>query len=191
MCIFDTMKKIYFIISILVSFTLLSCEINDYVEPKALPEPTQEGRQTFGVKINGNLWTPFQKYRVNPNFKPAPVVWGKLQQQTLRIAVTNQETLESISLMINGVNGIGEYKFMTYYPKNALEFSPFASLYQRCINGNCSQYVICNTCDNQVNLTHFDTTRKIFSGTFSVTFQKKDHPLETITLSDGRFDIKD
>ena len=94
------------------------------------------------------------------------MVWGKLQQQTLRIAVTNQQTLESISLMINGVNGVGTYRFMSFFPKNALEFTPYASLYQRCANGDCSQYVVCNTCENKVNITYYDTTRKIFSASF-------------------------
>lgn len=185
------MKKWYYIYIWLGLCSLCGCEINDYVEPQALPDATHEGLQTFGTKINGSLWVPFQKYRNSPNFKPAPVIWGKLQQQTLRIAVTNQQTLESISLMVNEIHGVGTYHFMSYFPKNTLEFTPYASLYQRCANGDCSQYVVCNTCENKVNITYCDTTRKIFSGTFEVTFQKKDSPSERVTLSDGRFDIRD
>ena len=117
------MKKWYYICIWLGLCSLCSCEINDYVEPQALPDATHEGLQTFGTKINGSLWVPFQKYRSNPNIKPAPVVWGKLQQQTLRIAVTNQQTLESISLMINGVNGVGTYRFMSFFRLSALSWS--------------------------------------------------------------------
>ncbi len=183
--------KFFTYIALFLCVVLASgCEINDYVEPKELPDFTHEGRQTFGVKINNTLWTPFQKYKTNPNFKPAPVVWGRLQQQTLRIAVTNQETLESISLMVNGVKGVGQYKFMMYFPKNAVEFSPYASLFQRCKEGNCQQYVICQNCDNQVSITHIDTTQHVVSGTFRVSFQRKDNPTDILTLSDGRFDIK-
>lgn len=179
------------ILLILTSTSLLSCEMNDYVQPEALPAITQIGKQTFGAKINGTIWTPFQRYKANPNFKPVPVVWGKYQNATLRLSVTNQNTLESMSFMINNVKDTGRYQFMRYFPKNAVEFTPFASVYQKCIDGNCLQYSICQTCENEVNITRFDPVSKIYSGTFSVTFQNKERPTEMLTLKDGRFDIRE
>ncbi|MEA5256738.1 hypothetical protein VB264_03010 [Arcicella aquatica] len=185
------MRKNRYLIIFILSFSLLSCEVNDYVHPDSLPEITQIGKQTFGAKINGTIWTPFQRYQANPNFKPAPVVWGKYQHSTLRLTVTNQNTLESISFMINNVQDTGKYQFMKYFPKNAVEFTPFASVYQKCINGNCSQYAICQSCENEVNIIRFDPVSKIYSGTFNVTFQNKDQPSDIIALKDGRFDIKE
>ena len=174
----------------LVFIALSSCEVADYVQPTELPEATQIGKQTFGVRINESIWTPFQRYKSNPNFKPVPVVWGKFQNETLRLTVTNQETRESISLMVDKVKGVGTYKFMTYFPKNAIEFTPYASVYQRCKGENCGEYPIAQAGENEVVITYFDAIQKIYSGTFKVTFQNKDNPAEVFTLKNGRFDVK-
>ena len=184
------MKFTKYMITLFAFALLTGCEVNDYVQPQELPEPTQMGKQTFGVKINEAIWTPFQRYRSNPNFKPVPVVWGRFQNETLRLTVTNQETRESISLMIDKVKGVGTYKFMTYFPKNAIEFTPYASVYQRCVDGNCEQYPIAQTGENEVIITHFDPIAKIYAGTFKVTFHNKDNQSEVFKLKDGLFDVK-
>jgi hypothetical protein len=184
------MKFTKYIITIFAFAALSSCEVNDYVQPTDLPEATQIGKQTFGVKINDLIWTPFQKYKSNSNYKPVPVVWGRMQGETLRLTVTNQKTRESISLMVDKVKGEGTYQFMTYFPKNAIEFSPYASVYQRCVGADCGQYPIAQNADNEIVITHFDPTQKIYSGTFKVTFQNKDNPSETFSFKDGRFDVK-
>ena len=184
------MKFTKYMITLFAFALLTGCEVNDYVQPQELPEPTQMGKQTFGVKINEAIWTPFQRYRSNPNFKPVPGVWGRFQNETLRLTVTNQETRESISLMIDKVKGVGTYKFMTYFPKNAIEFTPYASVYQRCVGENCGQYPIAQTGENEVIITHFDPITKIYAGTFKVTFHNKDNQSEVFKLKDGRFDVK-
>jgi hypothetical protein len=184
------MKFTKYIIALFALATLSSCEVNDYVQPTELPETTQIGKQTFGVKINESIWTPFQRYRSNSNFKPVPVVWGRMQGETLRLTVTNQETRESISLMVDKVTGEGTYQFMTYFPKNAIEFSPYASVYQRCAGTDCEQYPIAQNTENEIVITHFDPIHKIYSGTFKVTFQNKENPAEVFHFKDGRFDIK-
>ena len=175
----------------LFTFVALSgCEVNDYVQPSELPEASHIGKQTFGVKINESIWTPFQRYRSNPNFKPVPVVWGRMQGETLRLTVTNQETRESISLMVDKVKGEGTYQFMTYFPKNAIEFTPYASVYQHYVGEKCEQYPIAQNAENEIIITHFDPIQKIYSGTFKVTFQNKENSLEVFNLKDGRFDVK-
>jgi isocitrate dehydrogenase len=175
----------------LVFIVLSNCEVADYVQPTELPEATQTGKRTFGVKINESIWIPFQRYKSNPNFKPVPVVWGRYQNQTLRLTVTNQETRESISLMVDKVTGTGTYKFMTYFPKSAIEFTPYASVYQRCVGEKCAEYSIAQDADNEVIITTLDPIQKIYSGTFKVTFQNKDNPGEVFMLKDGRFDVKE
>lgn len=184
------MKFTQYIVALFALATLNSCEVSDYVQPTELPEATQIGKQTFGVKINELIWTPFQRYRSNPNYKPVSVVWGRVQGETLRLTVTNQETRESISLMVDKVKGEGTYQFMMYFPKNAIEFTPYASVYQRCVNGNCEQFSIAQNAVNEVVITHFDPIQKIYSGTFKVTFQNKDNSAELFNMKDGRFDIK-
>lgn len=184
------MKFIKYIVVLFALIALNSCESNDYVQPSELPEATKIGKQTFGVKINESIWTPFQRYRSNPNFKPMPVVWGSVQGKTLRLTVTNQETRESISLMVDKVEGEGTYQFMTYFPKNAIEFTPYASVYQRYVGEKCGQYPIAQNAENEIIITHFDPIQKIYSGTFKVTFQNKENPTEVFNLKDGRFDVR-
>ena len=178
-------------IPILFAFIALSsCEVADYVQPTELPEASQIGKQTFGVKINETIWTPFQRYKSNSNYKPVAVVWGKFQNGTLRLSVSNQTTRESMSFMVDKITGTGTYKFMTYFPKNAIEFTPYASVYQRCVGENCGQYPIAQNAENEVIITHFDAEQKVYSGIFKVTFQNKDNPAEVFMLKDGRFDVK-
>ena len=178
-------------IAIFLTFIALSsCEVADYVQPTELPEASQIGKQTFGVKINESIWTPFQRYKSNPNYKPVAVIWGKFQNGTLRLSVTNQTTRESISLMVDKVTGTGTYKFMTYFPKNAIEFTPYASVYQRCMGENCGQYPIAQSAENEVIITAFEPIQKIYSGIFKVTFQSKENSAEIFTFKDGRFDVK-
>jgi hypothetical protein len=77
-----------------------------------------------------------------------------------------------------------------YFPKNTIEFTPYASVYQRCVNNNCGQFSIAQNAENEVIITHFDPIQKIYSGTFKVTFQNKDNSAELFNMKDGRFDIK-
>ena len=184
------MKLTTYIIALFTFTAFSGCEVNDYVQPTELPEATKMGKQTFGVKINESIWTPFQRYKSNSNFKPTSVVWGRMQGETLRMTVTNQETRESISLMVDKVKGEGTYQFMTYFPKNAIEFTPYASVYQRCVGENCMQYPIAQNTENEIVITHFDSSQKIYSGVFKVTFQHKDNLAEVFHFREGRFDIK-
>jgi len=184
------MKFTKYILALFTLASLNSCEVNDYVQPTDLPEATQIGKQMFGVKINESIWTPFQRYQSNPNYKPVPVVWGRVQGETLRLTVTNQKTRESISLMVDKVKGEGTYKFMTYFPKNAIEFASYASVYQRYVGENYGQYPIAQNAENEIIITHFDPIQKIYSGTFKVTFQNKDNPTEVFNLKEGRFDVR-
>ena len=184
------MKLTKYIVALFIITALNSCETNDYMQPSELPEATQIGKQTFGVKINESIWTPFQRHKSNPHFKPMPVVWGRVQGETLRLTVTNQKTCESISLMVDKVKGEGKYQFMKYFPKNAIEFTPYASVYQRYVGEKYGQYPIAQNAENEVIITHFDPIQKIYSGTFKVTFQNKDNPSEVFSLKDGRFDVR-
>lgn len=186
--------KIFYYIGLFITLTTLSsCEENDYVQPAELPAPTQEGKQTFGAEINGIKWTPFQRFQSNSNYHVPEAIWGKYAAQTLRIAVNNQETLESLSFMVNSVKGEGTYRFMTYFPKQGsnIQFSPYASVYQKCKSGNCEQYVIHPSFENSITITHFDSLQKIYSGKFTVSFINKNNPNDIVTLRDGRFDIKE
>lgn len=174
-------------------FLFWNCEENDYVQPAELPAATQEGKQTFGTEINGIKWIPFQRFQHNSTYHAPEAIWGKYTTQTLRIAVNNQETLESLSFMVNSVKGEGTYRFMTYFPtrSNGIQCSPYASVYQKCKSGNCEQYVIHPSFENSLTITHFDSLQKIYSGKFTVTFINKNNPSDIVTLRDGRFDIRE
>jgi hypothetical protein len=182
------MKKLL-AIAMISLLALSSCELNDAVQPTQLPAESQEGKQIFGCKVNGSLWVPFSRYKTNANFTSIPVLWGQYSGEQLKLSANNQGSLETFYLTVNQVKSTGKFQFMKNYPKNALTFSPFASFYQKCIKGDCSQYVICQDCPNEVNITHFDAVQNIYSGTFSVTFKKVDNS-DFVTITEGRFDVK-
>ena len=187
------MQSTKYILLLCSLFLFWNCEENDYVQPAELPALTQEGKQTFGAEINGVKWMPFQRYSSNTNFHVPTALWGKYTAQTLRIAVSNQETLETMSFMVTSIKGEGSYRFLTYYPKHTSgsEFTPYASVYQKCKGGNCEQYVIHPSMENSLTITHFDSLQKIYAGRFTVSFVNKRNPADIITVRDGRFDIKE
>ncbi len=156
-------------------------EPSNYVQPTdpyhTLPEITQEGKNTFGCLMNGVVWVP----RVEI-FVP----WYTLDFQfntgngniTCRVLTTTQD----------------DFLQVTFGPTNnkpgTFNVKP---------SNNTSMYLLSMSKDyvpllkdsmfNRVKVNFIDTDYKIVSGEFQFKLYNNSNPKDTISVTNGRFDL--
>jgi hypothetical protein len=144
-----------------------------------LPPATQEGKNTFGCLINGNIWVPYKT-----DFSRKLEVWydPTYRNGSLRIiAERKKESVDqSITIAIDSLDHLGYY---------SLNFSGSKIYYDDVIR-NC----IYDSFDTSVfkmgklNITKLDHQNRIIAGTFEFTLFKSG--CDTIKATEGRFDVK-
>ncbi|GAB3971282.1 hypothetical protein GCM10028806_21000 [Spirosoma terrae] len=169
----------YFLESLLlVAWGLL---IANGCKPKedTLPAPTTEGLNTFGCKINGNVWIANGvRNDQGPAAKAIDVEFRPLSDSTFYLFIhTNASSKDRIQLALTkGVMGTNKVRnryddpFAIYYDN---QFRLFTSM-----ESNPGNVVI----------TRLDTQKRIVSGTFEFDGQ---YPVskEVVRITEGRFDI--
>lgn len=158
----------------------VTCLFSSCKEKEVYPSETQEGRNTFGVKIDGNKWLPNQASTV-------PVAPSRLQGEYIKqggiVAVTARRDNfdEVIVLTIVDVFKTGHYTFNGDSTKSTrTEFSGDK------LN---DKYRLFSGGINEVNITKLDTINKIVSGNFKVQLKGITNNA-TKNLTEGIFDIK-
>lgn len=178
------MKNLLILLSSLIVFTGCKKSVD------ALPEATQSGANTFGLKLDGKFWVPQKFAGIN-----APILKAQLMGANLNdIMITAQnfasEPLEyQFTLYIKNITGPGVY-----------ELNQNTDIYPN-VSGNYAYYVrrkinplnewitnVQNT--GSVTITKWDLTDNIVSGTFEFKGGSMDNSAEPIIVTDGRFDIK-
>jgi hypothetical protein len=134
-----------------------------------LPPITQTGANTFGCKVNGQVWLP-------------TTVWVDYQNGGMVIDAKNLYSPESTIIITIGnytITGNGSYKFgssTTYLSKGLYRY-------------NGSRYYTDSTYEGWLNISRLDSVNSIISGTFS--FMGKDvNTGEVVNVTEGRFDNK-
>ena len=158
-----------------------------------LPPETQEGKNTFGCKINGKNWVPTGKSgsfsggrlsAVNGEFRrlyPSTTLDFDLYIQAYKDE-------ESVELFARSVTEPGTYplKFLTETKPNAVRPLNYGVVrYDR-----QTEYVSTNTYTGSITVVWADTPNKILSGTFEFTAVNRTNPSQTIRVTNGRFDTK-
>ena len=167
-------KKIKLIIPfVLVAiFFSFKCRKND-VLPQ-LPAETQTGANTFGCKINGEIFTP----KASGNCYNYIVQYYK-SDSTLSIGIYNT-CAKNFQINIKRV-----FELRGYLIGNPI----INSFRYRTTQSSCSLYDFSNsTQTGNVAITRFDLTNKIISGRFFGTLKISGCP--DINLTEGRFDFK-
>jgi hypothetical protein len=158
-------------------------------ELEKLPPITQTGANTFGCLVNGMAWTPNGRrpdgWLGQPNLS---VYYNK--DSTYRMFGINAGQYKGarsrISFGTSKILQIGEYKidFETIDNKNHFDYSKYTP------GGSNLEYSI-----PYESLTYrkgrFVITKldNIFSGTFEIEFCKP-NSIDTLRITDGRFDVK-
>lgn len=166
-----------------IVLSLSSCkkEVNE------LPPATQTGANTFGLKINGELWVPkgFAGLPDNDMLK------ARLLGDVLIVTAQNfssSPTETEFEIRLFGVTGPGTYLLNTNtsYPAGPTSYGYYV---KRRVNP-LDEWITSAIQTGSVAITKLDTAAHIVSGTFQFNAENLIHPSQTISVTDGRFDIK-
>ena len=180
------MKKI---ITALILFVMLgaSCK-KDKTEPtelSKLPPATQTGAKTFGCLVNGVAFIP----QSNCNFlcnPPLQFGYDNSNGGQFFVEVNNDNMKQTI---VWGIDTCTVAKKYNYY--QSINHPIRLSL--RPNNNNCVLSTVidsevASTANGYIDITRFDLSNRIISGTFEFTLSK--NGCETKTITNGRFDAK-
>ena len=183
------MKKYTTLLLVVLASTLLaaSCKKTEtqLTELQKLPPATQTGANTFGCLVDGVAWLPngskpqtggpnIQVY-VDPTFQGGRFSITGHQynnfQSKINFGSANCTNAGYFDIS-SSTNGLGYNRFLNNV--NTCEFSSFdAATYRR----------------GFFNISRYDLTNKIFSGTFEFTIKSQGCG-DTIRITNGRFDVK-
>lgn len=187
-----TMKKAFLLLLITLLFGCIKDD--DDGTNDSLPEITQEGKNTFGCTINGEIFIP--KKEQGSIFDSSEVLEAKYYYEhyytaegyTLNISSYNDFTRKGIYIFLSqGAEQLQEnmtYDFQEYSPNNINgRFTwindPNTQNYQG------EYYTQANS--GELNIIKLDTVNKIISGTF--WFDAIDYYGNPAEIRDGRFDL--
>lgn len=155
----------------------------------SLPEATQTGANTFGLKLDGQFWVPQKFAGIN-----APILTAQLtgaNQNDLIVTAQNfasEPTETEFKLYIKNITGAGTYQFNQNTDINN-GASSYAYYVKRRINP-LNEWITSNQYTGSVTITKWDLPNMIVSGTFEFKAGSMDSSAAPITVTDGRFDIK-
>lgn len=174
------------ILVILASLTILSgCKKSI----DALPEATQTGANTFGLKLNGQFWVPQSFAGIN-----APILHAQLSGSNLdEIVITAQNfasepTESQFTLYVKNITGPGTYP-LNQNTDISSNSSSFGYYVKRKINP-VNEWITNADHTGSVTITKWDKTNGIVSGTFEFNAASLDSSANAITVTEGRFDVK-
>jgi hypothetical protein len=179
----------------LLAITLLSMRCrknkNEPEVPKTelekLPPITQTGANTFGCLVNGVAWLPNGTKPSNggPNIQ----VYVDPTFQGGRFGISghkyNENAGNTVDLLATPCIANGQY----FISQNNL----FIQYGKRILNNICeisSNEALTSVKNGTLNITKYDLTNRIFSGTFEATLYNPSTCTDTIKITNGRFDVK-
>lgn len=166
-----------------LSLLFISCK----KEVKELPPATQTGANTFGLKLNGALWVP-QGFAGLPD---NDLLKARLLGDVLIITAQNfsaSPTETEFEIKLYGVTGTGTYLLNTTasYPSGPGNYGYHV---KRRVNP-LDEWITSVSQTGAVTITKLDTGAHIVSGTFQFNAENLVNPSQTISVTEGRFDIK-
>lgn len=194
------MKKI--LLALILSFCFASCENSDDGTSSSLPELTTQGKNTFGCKIDGQIFIPKRKVIGSPYSNPilkATYVFNEYYFDGYYLSIiANNEVLEKLIniRLVGGENALVEGNT---YPISVNQDNNIYGFYEHwgetVDNGNGTgftpvySFYTDNTYYGELEIIKLDTENKILSGQF--WFDCKEVNRDTISkITEGRFDIK-
>ncbi len=176
------MKKIIFAAAVLV---LVSCK----KEITELPEPTQTGANTFGAKVNGQLWIP-QGFGIVPT---APLLEARYEPgRTVVINARNfaRQPLETeFEIYLLHVTAPGTYQLNANTEKYPYPSGNYAYYVERKIHP-INEWITNTQYTGRVEITKADTVNRIISGTFEFQAADMNGTSQPLSVTEGRFDVK-
>lgn len=146
----------------------------------SLPPATQEGKNTFGFRLNGSIWKP-KGFNGTPNLDATydPTYNGG----SLGIyAYTKDDATDQLIVFGgNNITSVGDYTIL-----GAGSFSPGAFFTDHLTM--CAYDDPSTSANGHFSISKLDTSTGIVAGTFEFTFSKPG--CTQVKITEGRFDIK-
>ncbi|MBR9860718.1 hypothetical protein GYB22_08200 [bacterium] len=187
--------KIYFVYAVIIFFlnALSSCNFFDQdpipIDELELPKATQQGLNTFGCLVDGEVYVPsagFGVNRLSANYYPDTFIVPEKLRQSFSIHSINQmpEINTNISIVHNSIHGNGEY-ILRGNDSSLMEGYGTARL----IIGS-KYYYTTRSEKNILEITKLDAKNRIISAVFQFDVVAEKDIQDTVKITDGRFDIK-
>ncbi|MGH2553990.1 MAG: DUF6252 family protein [Chitinophagaceae bacterium] len=174
------MKNILFISLLALSF--ISCKKN----VDELPSASQSGANTFGAKVNGELWAP-------QGFGPFPandILEARMSGHDIVINARNfssSPTETEFQLTIYNVTAPGIYLFNTdvVHPNGISSYGYYVKRKFTPLN----EWLTSSIYTGRVTITRIDDVSRIVSGTFEFNAGSI-YDSDVLSVTEGRFDVK-
>ncbi|TVQ78087.1 MAG: hypothetical protein EA358_05425 [Flavobacteriales bacterium] len=173
---------------------LTSCQKDDTSNPPLpdeLPPITQTGEQTFGCLLNGEVWVP--KHYSNSIVNPPVVLqasWDRWNGDIFSIIAYHRRkddsSINETMAIYTFPDFIGDTAYFEYN-ETGRRVTYYYTPYK---NGPFNVYRSIATNRSWVYLSRFDTINRIASGTFSIDLLNIEDNQDTISIREGRFDVR-
>jgi hypothetical protein len=177
------MKNIFLLA--LLALSLAGCK-KDVDE---LPEPTQTGANTFGAKVDGEFWVP-QGFGIVPT---APLIEARYSGNNSVVinarnfgSSPNETEFELYLLNVTGTGTVLLNQNTSNYPNQSASYGYYVKRKIRPL----FEYLTSAQHTGRVDITRLDKDANIISGTFEFRGADKTDPSQTVTVTEGRFDVK-
>ena len=176
------MKKL--LVVCLPVFLLLACK----KETTELPPATQTGANTFGAKVNGALWIPkgFGPFPANDILQVRFLANTDMYINAMDISSSPNET--EFEILVKNITGPGTYQLNTTvsYPTSSANYGYYVKRTLTPVD----EWITSATQTGTVTITKLDIPNHIVSGTFQFNLVNIYDPARTLSVTEGRFDIR-
>ena len=177
-------------ISPIIFATLLSLSACKKDDPNALPDATQEGKNTAGLLLDGKAFVPRRStISIGP---PVNGYWRKTRGGNslgLSFRQFSKEEDRGVSFFLPNIRQAGTFMVnQTPAITSGLNNAGYGHYYQQRPSPSISYYTGPDA-PGQLIITRFDTVNNIVSGTFEMT-PREENGGATIAITQGRFDLR-
>jgi hypothetical protein len=159
------------------------------IDYTVLPPATQEGKNTFGCKINGKVWVPRVPLGA-VTYTDLAFSFDEKKSLGYGYGVCNLVDLdEKIQDWMNIGFGPSRYVTGDYYSSPDTSFERKFSVKMNRIDDWYDLDELKTLYSNRFTITQIDTVKNFFSGTFEFTLYNNQNPSDSLKVTEGRFDL--
>lgn len=159
-----------------------------------LPPATQIGANTMGCLVNGKLWLPDTRDNGSiPRLKAIYVdFWNNGNQLLMTFYRQKHPDNQTLEIFIKDFHGVGKYIMDSTSRIIGIPGSsgPLKNYCNFSDNNSKTDYLTNGFFLGQVSITFYDPVNKVILGSFSFKAQNLNGTLDSVVVTDGRFDCK-
>lgn len=177
------MKNLIVLGSALLALSSCSKKVTD------LPEATQSGANTFGARVNGDLWAP-QGKGVLPTAPLLEASFAGNDSYVLHARNFSKSPTETeFEIYLQGVTREGTYQLNQNTELRPSHTASYAYFVERTMTPT-HEWMTTSQTTGTVVITRLDKTNHVIAGTFSFRGTDKSGGGNVLDVTEGRFDMK-